>query len=445
MPTQPCRQRGELCFRLLAVILLTVWAGPAAQAEPPAQPRKPPAQLAQFPGGVCLEVPGRPDMVCDSKLMPEPIERPRAAIPGVDLGIGDDRLYGRPVSWSQRAPLPREGMLATIVESRPGVFIAWRNTNLVEEVEVRVRNRGTQEGRGRVFVDILDEEGKLLLHLEPPPESAIVTVPPKDRGGEEGKIVKMMADRRLNRLIDLYDRTRTRYDVMAVVQTLDVRDANPADNAKVKAYNIPFRAVPGFRHTLNNVFANFSDKSREVRWKLESTKMPDGWQLSGSALVRHPFSFEPGEKLNVFLTMDIPMTVPEGALVELRLSLLDAHTHEVLQQHEWFLVHDTQPPFITNVKVAPQDTGHIQMEEMVSDPGSGVLEASGVWSEYSTDDGRTFSQRTHNYTVGNFVDPTTFQTSIGPFRSGTQVMLFLNASDTAGNVQRIGPQTVVVP
>ena len=61
-------------------------------------------------------------------------------------------------------------------------------------VAVRVRNLGSEAGEGRIGVDILDEYGKVLLHLEPPDEQKIVRVPAKDRGGLEGKIIRMKAN-----------------------------------------------------------------------------------------------------------------------------------------------------------------------------------------------------------------------------------------------------------
>lgn len=375
-------------------------------------------------------------------LAPELIELPANTAPGVDVGIGDDRIYGRPVSWSLGRPFQREGMLATISESRAGVFIAWRNTNLIEEVEVRVRNLGRDAARASVFVDVLDEEGNTLIHLEPPEEKKIVELPPRDRGGEEGKIVKMQADRSLNRLIDQYDRIRRRYDVRATIRSLDANDLRLRDNAKIKAYNIPFRATPGQRHFLSYVFANLGTSDRQVEWKLESTRIPAGWQPGGTPLTPGTFTLRAGERIKGFLSMDVGTNAAEGDLVETRLSLVDPQTGEVVQQHEWFLVYDTQLPEVSNVQVAPDDSGYINMSELVADRGSGVLEATGVWVEYSTDNGRTFGQRAHNYITGNFVDPTTFTTRLGPFRPGTTVLLYLNASDTAGNIRRIGPQSV---
>lgn len=365
---------------------------------------------------------------------------------GADLGIADDRVYGRPVSWSQRPPTAggTEQESAALTESRPGVFIAWRNTRLVEEVEVRVRNRGTVEGTGEVFVDVLDERGKVLIHLEPPPDRKRVTIPAKNRGGEEGKIVKMKADRSLNRLIDLYDRARIRYDVRATIRTTSAPDANLQDNIKVKSYNIPFRAVPGQVQTRTFFISNPTARSIHARWIFETTDVPSGWRFKGSDSFSQECTFEANATIGGFITAAIPPTTTEGSLVESRLSLIDVRTREVLAQQEWFLVHDTQLPDVTNLSVAVSSNGIVKFQEMVADSTSGVLEASGVWTEFSTDGGRTFSILVHNYLVGNFVTPTTFAAEHGPFRSGTRVLFFLNASDTAGNIQRIGPREVLV-
>src|SRR5262245_60675772 len=106
-------------------------------------------------------------------------------VAGVDLGIADDETYRRPNSWSE---LETDGVgeshasiLVPAVEkvmadglsgpaSRPGMSIAWRNAAQIEEVEVRVRNLGSEPAEGRLSVDVFDELGAILLHLEPPEE-----------------------------------------------------------------------------------------------------------------------------------------------------------------------------------------------------------------------------------------------------------------------------------
>lgn len=66
----------------------------------------------------------------------------RSANASVDLRISDDETYQRPNSWSQLKAPQREYLYGEAVgpTSRPGVSIAWRNANQVEEAEVRVQN-----------------------------------------------------------------------------------------------------------------------------------------------------------------------------------------------------------------------------------------------------------------------------------------------------------------
>src|SRR5437870_5763167 len=72
-------------------------------------------------------------------LSPMVISLPSHSTAGVDLGVADDTMYNRPLAWSTHtsvtAPRGRKpDQRSRLEESRPGVFIAWRNTNLVEEV-----------------------------------------------------------------------------------------------------------------------------------------------------------------------------------------------------------------------------------------------------------------------------------------------------------------------
>jgi hypothetical protein len=85
----------------------------------------------------------------------------------------------------------------------------------------------------------------------------------------------------------------------------------------------------------------------------------------------------------------------------------------------------------------------IAIQVLVGDKGSGVLEATGVTTEYSTDGGRTWSTRAHNYKSGNFVRPTLFEAVLGPFAPDTDMQLRLTAKDTAGNVTSAIPADAV--
>lgn len=362
----------------------------------------------------------------------------------VDLGIADDETYKRPNAWSQNetSPHPSARILlsdAVRVGSRPGVSIAWRNANQVEEVEVRVVNKGDEAGEGRVYVDVLDESGKQLLHLEPPEELKVIRVPAYDRGGKEGKILRMKADWGLNALIDRFDIARIRYHVRATAETVGKEDKNPLDNSKVKSWNIPFRVNPGQLNSYNYVFTNYGDQTKKLKWMFEHTPYPHDWKIEGVPDLDNIFTLKPGESLKGTLIMRAPDVVNEGDFLEARLSLVDIENNKIFMQNEWFQIYDTKPPVVTDYRLISLNDGTLAIQALVSDEGSGILEATGVSTEFSVDGGKTWARKAHNYKVGNFIRPTLFETVIGPFRKGTDVQLRFTALDTAGNAATIIP------
>jgi hypothetical protein len=369
---------------------------------------------------------------------------PRLGRCDVDLGIADDETFKRPNSWSQlpKKLAPTEAILAGDASgpaSRPGMSIAWRNAEQVEEVEVRVQNLGNEAGEGKVYVDVLDETGKILLHLEPPDDQKVVRLPAADRGGRQGKILRMKASHELNTLIDRYDRVRIRYGVRATIETVG-KDKNPFDNSKIKSWNIPFTVRPGFLNAYNYIYKNHSDKAVKVRWKFEHTPYPAGWEIKGFPTAEKPFELQPGQQLVGHLTMLAPEKIEEGAFLEARLSLVNDGDGSLFQQHEWFQVYDTEPPHVSNYRVILTDDHRVAIQALISDKGSGVLEATGVTTEFSSDGGRTWATRAHNYKNGNFVRPTLFETVLGPFAPDTSIQVRLSARDTAGNAQTVIPE-----
>lgn len=402
-------------------------------------PRETPIVLLIVLSAACTPAYRAPAASIEARIIPSTI----VPVSGVDLGISDDETYKRPNSWAknQQPLLPTERLLlgeGTGAASRPGVSIAWRNALQVEEVEVRIRNLGDQPGEGRVWVDVLSESGELLLHLEPPDDQKVIRVPAFERGGREGKILRMKASRELNNLIDRYDRERRRYDVRATVETVEV-DANLFDNSKTKSWNIPFSVQPGFTNVYNYIFRNTTTKPATVRWLFEHTPYPAGWKITGVPSLQEPFVLRPAEELRGSLMLIAPLNIQDGSFLEARISLVDEATGAVFMQHEWFQVYDTEPPIVSNYRLVTTADHRLAIQVLVADPGSGVLEATGVTTEYSTDDGRTWSTRAHNYKAGNFIRPTLFEAVLGPFTPGTEVQLRFTAKDTAGNVSAVIP------
>ena len=360
---------------------------------------------------------------------------------GVNLRISDDETFKRPNAWSSTFdPGDRDEKLfaETTPLSRPGISIAWRNANQVEEVEVRVQNVGDRPGIGRVHVTVVDAEGAPLLDLRPPEEMSEIRIPAYEQGGREGKIIRMAASWELNALIDRFDRTRTRYGVVATVDTVG-DDADWSDNRKIKEWNIPYRVRPGEVNVFNYTFRNTAGAASRVRWRIDQSAPPDGWRVEGLPHGGTTFVMAPGQAIGGVLLLRAPAQIAEGAFLETRLALVAEDSGKVLQQHEWFQVYDTEPPGVTNYRAVLLQDHTVAIQALVADKSSGVLEATGVSTEFSADNGRTWAVKSHNYKVGNFIRPTLFETVLGPFAPNTRVLVRFTALDTAGNAQSIIP------
>ena len=396
---------------------------------------------------LCTTAFGAPEVLSKKNLI---------AVSGVDLGIADDETFSRPNSWAlKNNSVPSKAGLNTWPNeiilgggfsgpaSRPGISIAWRNAAQVEEVEVRVRNLGKTPGIGRIFVNILDGSGAVLLKLEPPEEFKTIRIPAFADGGREGKILRMKSSRELNNIIDSFDRTLRRYDVRATVETVGALDANPYDNSKTKSWNVEHRVEPKQMSVMNYLFKNNESEDVTVHWQFERTPYPKGWVVKGSPVSSKPFVLKPQESVIGNLWMLAPEKIDEGAFLESRLTLVNTKTREAWQQREWFLAHDSVPPTVTDYRMVATADHKIAIQALVADQGSGVREATGVSTQYSTDGGLTWSTKAHNYKAGNFVVPTLFEVVLGPFTQGTKLQMRFTAKDTVGNAVTIIPSDAI--
>lgn len=348
--------------------------------------------------------------------------------PYVDLGIGDEST-GRPNLRADNA-----------LYNRPAILIAWRNTAQVLEVEVLVRNLGNDQGQGKVHMEILDEYGTSLVRMPEPGKEPIVNVPARTEGGREGKIVQLAGTRSLNALIDRLDRDRVKYYIKAAVETIG-EDRNLLDNVKVKSYNRDFKARPGALHTFDYYFTNPSDEPQQLQWHLDVSPLPKGWQLQARPAPGQKILLGPNQTIQGVVLIRAPREIIEGDRMEVRFSAVDEGGN-VAAQTEWHLVNDNKSPDIISPSISLNDDNGIDIELTADDPMSGIYEASGVKAEYSTDGGSTYSTRVISYLFGNFVGPTLFQTTLGPFAANTQVLVTLSAMDIAGNIARTEPVTV---
>jgi len=325
---------------------------------------------------------------------------------------------------------------------RPNAFIAWRNSQRILEVEVEARNLGDKQATGRIFLAVLDETGKKLASNEDG-ATQMVTLPPRDKGGAEGRIVQVKGTLALNLLIDKLDRANKPYLLKAWIASPE--DVNPADNVMVKTFNVPSRAMAGAQYFRDYTYQNSSDQPINIEWSLDTSVQPSGWQISSSFKPNERITVKPGEFVHGFLKVVTPKDSKEGDHVDLRVVARDASSKKVLYNYEWFVVNDSTPPNIKDVSQNVNSASEIELAATVDDATSMLKEASGIRAEYSTDNGVTFSSRVMAYSAGNFVGPTSFTADIGPFAPGTTVVGRIVASDIAGNTDErsFGPVKVV--
>jgi hypothetical protein len=344
------------------------------------------------------------------------------AIATVDLGIGFDKK-----------------------SDRPNLFIAWRNTQRILEVELEVKNYGDEQGSGHVVVYILDDEGKVL-DSSPGPigKSILVQLPPAANGGKEGKVIQMHGSKSMNLLIDRLDRANLPYYLKAEIIT-DQRDANPLNNVGVKTFNVSSKVRPGALHFRDYYFRNTSSQPVKARWKVATSPLPKDWQLSVFPRNNDEVTIAAGDVVQGHALLQTAPRVAEGDHIDILFSAIDVKEGTVFGQSEWFLIYDTSPPEISGLAYSvDKETGLVDVTLTANDIISFIKEASGCRVEYSTDGGVTFSNRILAYLDGNFVGPTRFRGDVGPFAPGTQLTMNVIVEDAVGNSSRRTFETITV-
>lgn len=327
---------------------------------------------------------------------------------------------------------------------RPNILVAWRNTQRILEVEILVRNFGDKPGRGKVRMEICDEEGKTLLGTEP----FSVSVPARSQGGEEGTIVQTKGFKLMNLMFDQLDRMHQRYKLRARVET-EGTDLNLVDNIASKSFNVDSRALPGTKNVYRYRFTNTTDSPVNATVHLDQTALPSGWILQADPPVGTKLVLAPKEVFIGYLSVTTPKVITEGQYVDFQVALTGIKNGNpyTIDQDEWFLVATSKPPEVDQPTVTLRSDGTLAVNVVAFDPICGVREASGVQVAYSLDGGTTFSTRILAYVRGNFYNKTWFEGVLGPFLAGVEVHPVVTVSNNAGIIRRfdLAPVKIVEP
>ena len=337
-------------------------------------------------------------------------EEPRK---GVDLGIGSGDSH------------------------RPNILVAWRNTERILEVEVLVRNKGSEPGRGSLVLDLCDQEGNSLSSTEP----VEVSVLAKTNGGEDGTIVQSKGFRMMNLMFDQLDRMQQRYKLRARVETQG-SDLDLSDNVAAKSFNTDNRALPNDTQFYRYQFVNRSEEPLDATTRLDNTPVPAGWIVEASPKPGTRIHLKPHEVFTGNIMVKTPKTVENGQYSDFLISLLDAKGH-VVDKDEWYLVATDRPPEVSEPTITARPDGSLAVNVTAYDPICGIKEASGVQVAYSLDNGTTFSTRILAYKRGNFYTKTWFEAELGPFAPGVKVKSTVTVANNAGIIKRFDLEPLV--
>ena len=352
----------------------------------------------------------------------------------VDLGIGDAPGLGQPGIMSMSNP-----------SERPGILVAWRNTQQVLEVEVLVINRGTDIGKGRLEVEVLDGEHKMLARQPPDSQPFVVSVPPADGGGLPGLTVQVPGTYNLNRMLDKLDRAQDPYCLRVRIETLETRDQDLTNNTGIKCYNASAKLLSGDSAHHRFYLRNTGTTTVEGTLVVQRPELPPDWTLQVEPAPGTKIKLAPDQFIIGMLLIRSKGAVAEGDYLDIRPLLVDRSSN-VIDGSEFYVAADPIPPEITRAFVAPGTSPNtVYLVTRAVDSISGIAEASGASVEWSTDAGFTQNRRTLTYQDGNFLAPTGFDTDLGPFAPETQVRLTFVVSDVVGNATRTKEVEFTVP
>jgi hypothetical protein len=330
--------------------------------------------------------------------------------------------------------------------ARPGILVAWRNTEKILETEVRIRNLGPRPERAGVTVEILDADHRVL-HSRPDPSTPfVIEVPAADRGGDVGVLVQVPGTLEMNRTLDALDRNLAPYCMRVTVEAL-APDSGRAANRTVKCYNAAARMVPGGAALHQFSLVNTTDRELRGTVRYQGPKLPAGWTMTVDPVDGAGIRLAPHQAVRGSVIVHGPARPDGPAFADIR-PVLVAGSGSIVDMSEFFVAADDTGPEFTEASAAagPQDRpGSVYVQVRASDSGSGVAEASGASVLFSTDAGRTYARGPMLYADGNFTAPTGFDGTLGPFPAGTVLTMFVVVRDVAGNETATRPVDVRVP
>ncbi len=321
---------------------------------------------------------------------------------------------------------------------RPGILIAWRNTQKIFEAEVLVKNLGHGTAKAFVNLEIVGADGRVLLRRPEAGEGIPVSIRGYDDGGTEGTVVQILGSPEANQLIDRLDREKLTYTIQSRVTSYE-GDTNTLNNVAGKTLNAETQISPGSIRHYQFSIANAGTTDKDFELQLEKHGLPEGWSLDVDQALDTPFTLDANSSRQVTAKLSGSSTAQPIARGDLLFRVLDLSSFDISMVREWFVSSDKEPPKLVDKEtIVSQQDGNVYFEIVAYDAMPGLKEGSAARLEYSSDGGFTFSDKIMAYADGDFTHPTRFTAELGPFKKGTKLKLALVISDSVGNTMRSG-------
>lgn len=322
----------------------------------------------------------------------------------------------------------------------PSILLAWRNTQKIFEAEVLVQNYSSSARQVGVRLDLLDDSGRLLLNHPHGEDFSKLSLPGREFGGAQGSVVQIRGSREANLLIDLLDREKKPYHIRAAVfENIGTRPT--LIETATRSIHASSPVYP--RSELQQNFGITNDTDSELSYEVSLQRHGYDFGVTDTCAALKEagaITLKPKQTIQCFVRLKAQERVEANKAAAIWISWVGRNEQsEVLvrDKREWYLSSDGSAPEIRDVKKTVTQDGAIHFEVLAAAGVSGIEEASGVRLEYSLDDGITFSNRVMAYLDGNFQDPTRFLATLGPFREGTHVAVWITVTNGIGKSVRL--------
>ena len=255
-----------------------------------------------------------------------------------------------------------------------------------------------------------------------------ILLPSAELGGIRGRAVPMPTSEAFLQLLDTLLSSRHRFGLRVTIHT-NGKDADNSDNVSTREWGGEIRLSSDLEVDIAMTFRG-ADTLRRLRFGHARMHMPIGAILVDSILQYQDVAGMPGHR--AWFRIRLPKPVAYGAVVAGQLLALDSATGVIVQEKELFAQYDSLPPVVTSYRALLFSDGRIGIHVEAGDEDSGMSESS-IETVYSTNGGRTWSRVVHDCIEDDFGHPAIFETVLGPFSRGTNVLVGIAAHDVVGN------------